>query len=86
MQTQLLVHDGQTVVLGGLTERQKDVSSGGIPILSRIPLLGGLFGRQVRATRETELFVFLTPHVIRSDADAERLSKPLREHAKQIEP
>ena len=86
VQTQLLVHDGQTVVLGGLTERQKDVSSGGIPILSRIPLLGGLFGRQVRATRETELFVFLTPHVIRSDADAERLSKPLREHAKQIEP
>jgi general secretion pathway protein D len=86
VQTQLLVQDGQTVVLGGLTDKQKDVSSGGIPFLSSIPLIGGLFGRYDRSTVETELFVFLTPRVIRSPADAERLSKPLRDRAEEAKP
>jgi general secretion pathway protein D len=86
VQTQLLVKDGQTVVLGGLTDRQKDVSKGGIPILSSIPILGGLFGHANRRTTETELFIFLTPRVIRNDADAERLSKPLRDRADQVKP
>jgi len=79
IQTQLLVRDSQTVVLGGLTDRVRDVTSGGIPILSSIPLIGGLFGRWNRRVTETELFVFLTPRVIRNEADAERLSRPLRE-------
>jgi general secretion pathway protein D len=86
VQTQLVVRDSQTVVLGGLTDRQHDVSSGGIPFLSEIPLIGGLFGRHSRRTSETELFVFLTPRVIRNEAEAERLSKPLRERANQVNP
>jgi general secretion pathway protein D len=81
VQTQLLIQDGQTVALGGLTDRQKDVTQGGIPILSSIPLIGGLFGHSRRSTAETELFVFLTPRVIRTDDDAMRLSAPLRERA-----
>jgi general secretion pathway protein D len=86
VQTQLLVRDGQTVVLGGLTDRQKDVSRGGVPLLSAIPIIGGLFGHASRSTVETELFVFLTPHVIRNEADAERFSKPLRERADKVLP
>jgi general secretion pathway protein D len=86
VQTQLLVRDGQTVVLGGLTDRQRVVSSGGIPILSSIPILGGLFGHNSRQTVETELFVFLTPRVMRNEADAERLSQPLRERAGKVSP
>ena len=86
VQTQLLVYDGQTVVLGGLTDRQKDVSTGGIPFLSAIPLIGGIFGHASRSTLETELFIFLTPHVIRTDEDAERLSEPLRDRAAKIKP
>jgi general secretion pathway protein D len=86
VQTQLLVRDGQTVVLGGLTDRQRTVSSGGIPILSSIPWLGGLFGRQSRETRETELFVFLTPRVIRTAEDADRLSQPMRDRAEKVKP
>ena len=81
VQTQLLVRDGQTVVLGGLTDRQREVRQGGLPILSAIPLIGGLFGRATRQTVETELFVFLTPRVIRTDDDAMRLSTPMREKA-----
>jgi general secretion pathway protein D len=69
IQTQLLVMDGHTAILGGLTDVQRDMSRQGVPILSGIPLLGGLFGRQVERRSETELFVFLTPRVIRSDED-----------------
>jgi general secretion pathway protein D len=86
VQTQLVVRDGQTVVLGGLTDKQHDVSSGGVPFLSSIPIIGGVFGRHNRRTTETELFVFLTPRVIRNEADAERLSKPLRDRAEKVKP
>jgi general secretion pathway protein D len=78
LQTQLLVKDQQTVVLGGLIDQQKDEVRAGVPVLSSIPLLGGLFGRWARRTRETELFVFLTPRVIRDDAEAEALTESIR--------
>lgn len=84
--TQLMINDGQTVVLGGLTDRQRDVASRGVPILSAIPFLGGIFGRHARRTTATELFVFLTPRVIRTQADADRLSEPLRVRAEEVKP
>jgi general secretion pathway protein D len=65
--TELLVRDGYTAVLGGLSGSQRDRGSGGIPLLSDIPLIGGLFGRKFRRDNEFELFVFITPHVIYSD-------------------
>ena len=86
IRTQLLVRDGQTIVLGGLTDRQRDVSSGGVPLLSVIPFVGGFFGHARRSTTETELFVFLTPRVIRTDEDAMRLSQPMRERAAKAKP
>lgn len=84
--TQLLIRDGQTVALGGLTDVQKDVNQGGVPLLSAIPLLGGLFGHASRHTTETELFVFLTPHVIRTDAEADSVSAPYLNRAKEVKP
>jgi general secretion pathway protein D len=86
VKTDLLVQDGQTIVLGGLTDRERDVQTRGIPILSSIPFIGGLFGSHVRGGTETELFVFLTPRVIRTDEDAKRLTDPLHERAKRISP
>jgi general secretion pathway protein D len=86
VRTDLLAKDGQTIVLGGLTDKQRDVQATGIPLLSSIPLIGGLFGRQARSATETELFIFLTPRVIRSDEDAERLTAPLRSRADKVRP
>jgi len=86
IRTDLLVKDGQTIALGGLTDKQRDVQSGGIPLLSSIPFLGGFFGRQSRNTTETELFIFLTPRVIRTDEDAQRLTDPIRKRADQVKP
>ena len=85
VQTQLLIKDRQTVILGGLSDHQRDRSQGGIPVLSSIPWLGGLFGRVNRRTTETELYLFITPHVIRDDAEAEEATKPLREKSDQEE-
>jgi general secretion pathway protein D len=74
--TQVLVRDGQTIVIGGLRDQQKDVSQGGVPILSGIPILGGLFGRADRRKTETELYLFLTPRILRTDADADSVTGP----------
>lgn len=74
IQTQLLIRDGHTAVLGGLTDRQHDMTRSGVPILSSIPVIGGLFGRQVKRSVETELYLFLTTRVIRTDDDLDEVS------------
>ena len=79
--TQVLVRDGQTIVLGGLVDRQRDVTSGGVPLLSGLPLLGGLFGRQGRRSAETELFLFLTPRVLRTDDDVDGAAREYERRA-----
>ncbi|HYW12940.1 MAG TPA: secretin N-terminal domain-containing protein [Longimicrobium sp.] len=76
--TELLVRDGHTAVLGGLANSQRDRTSGGVPFLSDIPLIGGLFGRKLRADNEFELFVFITPHVIYADEDMDAAAQELR--------
>jgi general secretion pathway protein D len=85
VQTQLLIKDKQTVAMGGLVDREHDSNQGGIPLLSSIPLIGGLFGHATRRTSETELYLFLTPHIIRTDEDADSLTAPMRERAKRSE-
>jgi len=75
--TQVLVRDGQTIVLGGLRDSEKDKTQGGIPFLSSIPLLGGLFGSANRTTSQTEFFLFLTPRILRTDADADSVTAPV---------
>ncbi len=74
--TQVLVRDGQTIVLGGLREHQRDVTRSGVPLLSNLPLIGGLFGSARRRTNETELYLFLTPRIIKTDADVDSVTAP----------
>ena len=76
VQTVLLVRDSQMVVLGGLMDREHQATQNGIPVLSSIPLLGGLFGHVTRQLNDTEFFLFLTPHIVRTDADADGISQP----------
>jgi len=86
VETTLLIQDGHTVALGGLTDRERDVSQGGVPLLSSIPLLGGLFGRTSRQSTDTELYLFITPHVIRTDQEADSLSQPFIKNAEKGKP
>jgi general secretion pathway protein D len=63
-QTQLTVQDGDTVAIGGFIQDQSGSSSDGVPFLSRIPIIGGLFGAKASNKGRTELIVFLTPKVL----------------------
>jgi general secretion pathway protein D len=84
IQTRLLVRDGHTAVLGGLADKQHDVTKGGVPLLSEIPIVGGLFGFQVTRSTETELFIFLTPRVIRTDADLDDATENVGDKTKSL--
>jgi len=74
--TQVLVKNGQTIVIGGLRDQQKDATQGGVPILSGLPLIGGLFGHVERKSTRTELYLFLTPRILKTDADADSVTAP----------
>lgn len=84
LDTKILIHDGQTIVLGGLTDRQWERTQEGVPILSNIPWVGGLFGHLGHRTSETELLLFVTPRIIRDDRSADSLSAPLLQRADTI--
>ena len=73
--TQVLVRDRQTIVIGGLRDRVQDHVRTGIPLLSDIPLLGALFGGTRSRTNETELFLFITPTILRDDAAADSVTR-----------
>ena len=75
--THLFVKDGQTVVIGGLADRQVDLTRSGIPILSSIPWIGGLFGSTKNSDAQNELYLFLTPHIVTSDDDAMQLRQTI---------
>jgi type II secretory pathway component GspD/PulD (secretin) len=72
-QTYLFVRDGQTTVIGGLIDRQGERTRSGIPLLMDIPVLGFLFGTTTNSTVHSELFLFLTPHVVRTDEELDQL-------------
>lgn len=74
--TQVLVRDQQTIVIGGLNDEQRTRSRSGVPILSGLPLIGGLFGTVSTKKDQTELFIFLTPRILATDADIDSVTAP----------
>ncbi len=66
-ETNVVVSDGETVVIGGLTNQEKKSVQKGIPILKDIPLLGMLFRYTKHETVTNDLVIFVTPHLVKSD-------------------
>ncbi len=64
VESEILVDDGQTAVIGGLTVSQVTVSKSGIPLLVDLPVLGGLFGFSEKRERRRDLLVMVTPHIL----------------------
>ena len=62
-ETDLLVKNGETVVIGGIYTRNRSLSERGIPWLSKIPVLGWLFKTKTRQETQSELLIFLTPTI-----------------------
>ena len=77
--TQVFLRDGQTTVIGGLAGKTTSKTVEGIPILSKIPIIGGfLFGHTVESSTISELYLFLTPHIITGDGDIDRLRNAVK--------
>jgi type IV pilus secretin PilQ/predicted competence protein len=69
-QTNVVVSDGETVVIAGLTSNTESTSEEGIPFLKDIPFLGNLFKRTKKSVDKSDLIVFVTPHIISRKIDA----------------
>jgi type IV pilus assembly protein PilQ len=67
--TQVLVNDGQTVVLGGILETTKTKSVDKVPYLGDIPVLGNLFKSTTNINNKTELLIFITPKILREGSN-----------------
>ncbi|GAB3484266.1 type II and III secretion system protein [Marinomonas epiphytica] len=64
LKTQVVVNDQQTLVLGGIFREETLQSEARVPWLSSLPLLGGLFKRQIEQQEKVELLVFITPKLL----------------------
>jgi general secretion pathway protein D len=84
--TSVAVQDGEVMALGGLIRNAQTREKRGIPFLSQIPIIGGLFGQQVKAVDKVELVVLLKPRVIRSVDDARAVTEELRQKIRSLEP
>ncbi len=73
VRTNVSAPNGSTIVLGGLIEEQKNRSSTGIPVLSRIPYLGALFRSTTSDKTRQELIILMRPEVSLTKLDAYRL-------------
>lgn len=82
--TTLSVKDGETVAIAGLIRDSNDVTRGGVPILSEIPLLGSLFGSTTRNAHRTELIILITPHVIRTVEKFQEQTQELRDSLRNV--
>jgi type IV pilus assembly protein PilQ len=64
VETQVLVADGQTVVLGGIYETERRETINKVPFLGDIPFLGNLFKSKTRLDNKAELLIFVTPRIL----------------------
>ncbi len=84
VETQVTIKNGQTIAIGGIISDTAGVSRNGLPILSRIPGLGLLFGNTSRKKTRTELIALITPHVIEDIEQAADLTEDLKSTLKDL--
>ncbi|MEO5962373.1 MAG: type II secretion system secretin GspD [Thermomonas sp.] len=84
--TSAAVPSGETIMLAGLITDGSNRGSSGIPGLSRLPVIGGLFGQQASSTTRDELIVLITPTVVRSPQEARALTDEYGRRFRALEP
>jgi len=70
--TKVRVKDGETIVIGGLLQKNESTVRRKIPLLGDIPILGLLFSRTDKKVDEIETVIFITPHILTTEAGAEK--------------
>ena len=68
--TELLVDDGDTIVIGGIRKSRKDTSESGVPLVKDIPLLGWLFKTKAKSEELEELLIFVSPRIVKLEQRA----------------
>ncbi|SDE00855.1 type II secretion system secretin GspD [Aquimonas voraii] len=84
--TEVAIQSGETLILGGLISEEGGRTKAGLPFLSRIPLLGGLFGEQSRTSNRRELIVLITPRVVSNPEDARRVTDQYMRQFRGMQP
>lgn len=84
--TTVAVQDGQVLGLGGLFSDSKTNGTSGLPLLSRIPILGALFGRATGAQERRELIILIKPQIVRTPDDGRAITEELRAKLRTLEP
>jgi general secretion pathway protein D len=84
--SQVAVQSGQTVFLGGLISEQDAQGRSGVPFLSRVPLIGPLFGSRTKAAFRSETLVMITPTVVESAVDLREISEDMEQEFSRVPP
>lgn len=86
LKTEAAIQSGNTVMLAGLIRDGVTRGSNGFPGLSRIPVIGGLFGTQSSTTRREETIVLLTPTILRNPQEARDMTDEYGRRFRAMEP
>ena len=85
VQTMVAVPNGQTMVMGGLISDTSQFDTDGFPMLSRIPVLGGLFGNQSIKKNRNVLVLFVTPRVMDTEFDVRSVIDDMRRRMERLD-
>lgn len=84
VQSTVVVKSGETMMLGGLITENKTNSNSGLPFLSQIPVVGGLFGTQDYANNRTELVILITPRMVANSQEAREVTEEFRKKMSRL--
>ncbi len=85
VETSVVLLNNQTLVLGGLIQNRRSRIHSGIPLLSRIPVIGYLFGSVEEKIERTELLLLITPRTVGTALDAARITDEMRRITPEME-
>ncbi|MGH8025363.1 MAG: type II secretion system secretin GspD [Pseudoxanthomonas sp.] len=86
LKTEAAIQNGDTVLLAGLISDSVDQGSSGIPGLSKIPIIGSLFGTKTAVSGRTETIVLLTPTIVRNPQEARDLTDEYGQKFRALDP
>jgi general secretion pathway protein D len=86
VETSAIVRSGSTIIIGGLIGETEQLIQSGVPILMDLPILGALFRNRDKSQSRSELAIFVTPHVVFDDAEADSLLQRQRGQLRSMQP
>jgi general secretion pathway protein D len=79
--TTVVADDGQTIVIGGLIRDDSQASQTGVPCVGNAPLIGWAFRQETKSNRKNNLLIFITPHILNTPGDINRITTHKRKQS-----